>query len=104
MFGAGTTFLFTFHPDRFSIFKWTRNNDFFLGARMSTQQNLKGEKGYISAGGGGLGAGVWLSDDLIHGSSHCCQTFNNDCLASSEDFKVKTLEVWTLHMRANRVR
>ena len=93
MFGAGTTFLFTFVPE-FKVFKWSRQNDLFLGARTSTTKNASRVKGHISVGGGGKGPGIWLSEDLIWGASHCCDTFRNRCLASAEEFKVKNIEVW----------
>ena len=39
--------------------------------------------------------GLWLDDDFMHGSSGPTQTFNNDGLASSPDFKIDGLEVWS---------
>jgi len=100
-FGSGTSFLFTFVPD-FRVFKWSRKNDFFLGARVGSRKNSRKGKGYISVGGGGSGPGLWLSEDLLNGASHCCETFSNRCLTHNEEFKVKTIEVWAFHLRANR--
>lgn len=40
--------------------------------------------------------GLWLDEDLYRGRSVTCQTYNNDPLASSDDFIVKTLEAWGL--------
>lgn len=47
----------------------------------------------ISFGGGGHFA-LHLDEDLLNGSSGPCDTFGNDCLASSEEFSVANVEVW----------
>lgn len=38
--------------------------------------------------------GLWLDADLYRGTSVRCQTYDNDPLASSDDFIVKNLEAW----------
>ncbi|XP_060703554.1 nuclear receptor coactivator 7 isoform X1 [Hemiscyllium ocellatum] len=82
--GTGETFLYTFNPD-FKIFQWTGNNSFFT----------KGSSDSLAIGGGSGHFGLWLDEDLNHGRSHPCETFNNIVLSKNEDFKVQDLEVWT---------
>ncbi|XP_059510340.1 nuclear receptor coactivator 7 isoform X3 [Stegostoma tigrinum] len=82
--GTGETFLYTFNPD-FKIFQWTGNNSFFT----------KGSSDSLAIGGGSGHFGLWLDEDLNHGRSNPCETFNNVVLSKNEDFKVQDLEVWT---------
>ncbi|KAK2556344.1 Nuclear receptor coactivator 7 [Acropora cervicornis] len=39
--------------------------------------------------------GLWLDEDLYHGSSHPCSTFSSSQLSSQEDFLCSGLEAWT---------
>lgn len=88
-FGSGECMVFKMYPE-VKFFKWTHKNKLFMTATDD----------YIMAGGGrtiesGTGAAaLWLDADLMHGCSNCSQTFDNDCLASSEDFLIDGLEVW----------
>lgn len=84
-YGTGESFLFTFHPT-FKQFKWTGQNDYFV----------KGNLDSVSFGASEGHFGLWLDEDLYRGRSVTCQTYNNDPLASSDDFIVKTLEAWGL--------
>ena len=38
--------------------------------------------------------GLWFDEDLYHGRTNKCETFDNDILTSSEDFVVKGVEAW----------
>lgn len=38
--------------------------------------------------------GLWLDEGFYHGSSFKCRTFNNEPLASTEDFIIFGVEVW----------
>lgn len=38
--------------------------------------------------------GLWFDEDLYHGRTNKCETFNNDLLTCSEDFFVKGVEAW----------
>jgi len=44
--------------------------------------------------GGGSNFGLWMDSDFERGSSTYCETFDNPCLASSEDFQIIAVEVW----------
>ncbi|XP_078423456.1 nuclear receptor coactivator 7 [Cetorhinus maximus] len=83
-YGTGETFLYTFSLD-FKIFQWTGENSFFI----------KGSSDSLAIGGGSGHFGLWLDEDLNHGRSNPCATFNNIVLSRNEDFKVQDLEVWT---------
>ncbi|XP_067862870.1 nuclear receptor coactivator 7 isoform X2 [Heptranchias perlo] len=83
-YGTGETFLYTFSLD-FKIFQWTGENSFFI----------KGSLDSLAIGGGSGHFGLWLDEDLNHGRSNPCTTFNNVVLSTNEDFKVQDLEVWT---------
>ena len=50
---------------------------------------------FLSCGAGTGVAGLWLDEAFQHGSSGHTTTFNNDCLASSADFLVDGVEVWS---------
>lgn len=39
--------------------------------------------------------GLWLDEDLYHGRSHPCTTYNNAQLSWKEDFLCSGLEAWT---------
>jgi len=38
--------------------------------------------------------GLWFDEDLYHGRSNKCETFNNDILTETEDFVLKAFEAW----------
>ncbi|XP_078481137.1 oxidation resistance protein 1 [Ciona intestinalis] len=82
-YGTGETFLFTLEPN-IEIFTWSGENNFFV----------KGNPDSLSIGGGDGSSGLWLDSDLCHGSSHTCLTFQNNPLASTEDFFIQNVEVW----------
>ncbi|CAH8344566.1 unnamed protein product [Eruca vesicaria subsp. sativa] len=50
-------------------------------------------KDFLALGGGGRFA-LYLDSELLHGSSACSDTFGNSCLANSQDFDVKHVELW----------
>ncbi|XP_060560372.1 nuclear receptor coactivator 7-like isoform X4 [Ruditapes philippinarum] len=82
-YGTGETFLFTFYPE-FKVFNWTGENNFFI----------KGNQESLSIGAGQGVFGLWFDEDLYHGRTNKCETFDNDLLTSSEDFVVKGVEAW----------
>eukprot|EP01133_Synstelium_polycarpum_P017961 gene17961-21434_t len=89
-YGSGETFLFKLRPEK-KKYSWTRLNDDFM---------LSTKEAFISLGSGGKGVGLWVDEDLLYGSSNRSETFNNDVLGHSVDFKVMELEVWS-PVRAN---
>ncbi|ERM95909.1 TLD domain-containing protein 2 isoform X1 [Amborella trichopoda] len=48
---------------------------------------------FLALGGGGHFA-LYLEEDLLHGSSSASETFGNSCLAHTQDFEVKEVELW----------
>lgn len=85
--GTGETFLFKLQP-AIKAFKWTGENNFFY--RVINDSVIVGSsKGKF---------GLWIDRDLNKGRSQSCATFDNEPLAGSEDFTVKTLECWTFDM------
>lgn len=68
----------------FKRFPWTGDNLYFI----------KGNSDSLAFGAGEGNFGLWLDEDLYHGSTHSCLTFNNEPLAHHEDFVVCTLECW----------
>lgn len=68
----------------FKRFQWTGDNLFFI----------KGNTDSLAFGAGEGNFGLWLDEDLYHGSTHSCKTFNNEPLTNHQDFVVCTLEVW----------
>ncbi|XP_028667505.2 TLD domain-containing protein 2-like isoform X1 [Erpetoichthys calabaricus] len=82
-YGSGETFLFCFSPN-LKVFKWTSNNSYFI----------KGNLESLVFGGGSGHFGLWLDEDLCHGGSNTCETFNNEILSKTQDFILKDLELW----------
>ena len=68
----------------FKRFPWTGDNLYFI----------KGDSDSLAFGAGDGNFGLWLDEDLFHGSTHSCKTFNNEPLTNHEDFVVCTLECW----------
>ena len=71
-------------PCQLNRFTWTGDNLYFI----------KGNTDSLAFGAGEGSFGLWLDEDLYHGSTHKCKTFNNEPLTSQEDFVVCTLECW----------
>eukprot|EP00729_Bicosta_minor_P003725 gene3725-15903_t len=83
-YGSGESFLFKLKPT-LRTYLWTGKNQYFM----------MGSETHVMLGGGTGVAGLWLDEALMHGSSGATTTFNNDCLASSPDFMINGVEVWT---------
>jgi len=56
---------------------------------------------YVMVGGGNTvhddstgAAAIYFDSDLLQGASNCSNTFKNECLASSTDFRINGIEVW----------
>lgn len=65
-------------------FPWTGDNQYFI----------KGDSDSLVIGAGEGNFGLWLDEDLYHGTTHSCKTFNNLPLTSKEDFVIVALECW----------
>ena len=37
---------------------------------------------------------LWIDEDLFRGYSQTCDTYKNDCLSGTKDFKIVSLQVW----------
>jgi len=109
--GTGESFLFSFSP-HFHVYKWTRANEDF--------QNGDSTRIYIG-GSGNTGShsssrlrpsqiidassstqpeeftpsSCGLMVDLVEGTSGTCETYLNRALASTKDFEVRSLELWS---------
>uniref|UniRef100_A0A1D1ZKQ5 Oxidation resistance protein 1 n=2 Tax=Anthurium amnicola TaxID=1678845 RepID=A0A1D1ZKQ5_9ARAE len=81
--GTNSTFVFTIISSHPVIFRPTGANHYFT--LCSTD--------YFALGGGGHFA-LYLDGDLLNGSSSSSETFGNTCLAHSQDFEVKEVELW----------
>jgi hypothetical protein len=83
-FGSGESFLFSFKGDKFVKYTWTRSNSYFMLA----------SHGIGLAMGGGQNFGLFVSPDLMHGSSDHCETFGSAALSRKKTFDVVNIEVW----------
>lgn len=93
-YGTGETYLFKFSSvvsssssnpiTQFKRFQWTGDNLYFI----------KGNLDSLVLGAGEGSFGLWLDEDLYHGTTHPCRTFNNEPLTNHEDFVVKVIECW----------
>ncbi|KAG8383523.1 hypothetical protein BUALT_Bualt04G0022400 [Buddleja alternifolia] len=81
--GTNNSFVFTNVSGHPVIFRPTGINRYF------TLCNTE----YLALGGGGHFA-LYLDGDLLSGSSSSSETYGNPCLARSEDFQVKEIELW----------
>eukprot|EP00111_Clytia_hemisphaerica_P005657 TCONS_00016432-protein len=84
-YGTGECLLFSFITEKkVKTYKWSGENSFFI----------KGSKTSLTVGGGLGVLGLWLDEDLYHGRTHACSTFNNELLSENEDFICTGLEAW----------
>ncbi|XP_011014344.1 PREDICTED: oxidation resistance protein 1-like [Populus euphratica] len=81
--GTNSTFVFTNKPGHPVIFRPTGANRYFT--LCSTD--------FLAIGGGGHFA-LYMDSDLLNGSSSVSETYGNPCLAHTEDFEVKEVELW----------
>jgi len=84
-YGSGECFLFKIKPVS-KVFKWSKVNDYFMFS----------SKDFISMGVGGDGYGLWLDSDFDQGNSTKCDTFNNEPLSATEQFRVLRMEAWSV--------
>ncbi|CAL1376749.1 unnamed protein product [Linum trigynum] len=81
--GTNRTFVFTNTSGNPVIFHPTGANRYYT--LCSTD--------FLAVGGGGHFA-LYLDNELLNGSSSVSETYGNPCLAFSQDFEVKEVELW----------
>ncbi|XP_042377103.1 TLD domain-containing protein 2-like [Zingiber officinale] len=81
--GTNSSFVFTDVSGNPVIFRTTGTNHYFTLCSSDS----------LALGGGGHFA-LYLDGDLLNGSSSSSDTFGNSCLAHSEEFEVKEIELW----------
>lgn len=93
-YGSGETFVFSFrHPlgggeRELRIYTWTSRNSYFMYS----------DSELLAMGGGDGHYAIAISHDLLRGHSAPTPTFGNPCLASSDEFVVRNLELWSFDM------
>lgn len=85
-YGSGETFVFSDDGEKTKVYPWTRSNNYFQLSSSSS----------IALGGGPGGFALFVDEMLEFGTSRDCATFNNPCLASSQQFYIVVLEVYAL--------
>lgn len=86
-FGRAESFLYTFKPD-FRTYQPTHWNYNFIHCE-PTSVRFGGSRSGLS--------GLYLGDDFFDGSSHVCETYDNEILSKSEYFLIRSVEMWTFH-------
>ncbi|CAB80650.1 putative protein [Arabidopsis thaliana] len=81
--GTNSTFVFTNKSGQPTIYRPTGANRFYTLC----------SKEFLALGGGGRFA-LYLDSELLSGSSAYSETYGNSCLADSQDFDVKEVELW----------
>ncbi|XP_028779798.1 oxidation resistance protein 1 [Neltuma alba] len=81
--GTNNTFVFTDATGHPTVYRPTGVNRYFT---LCTTD-------FLAVGGGGHFA-LYLDGDLLNGSSSVSETYGNPCLAHSQDFEVKEVELW----------
>ncbi|XP_010446553.1 PREDICTED: uncharacterized protein LOC104729314 [Camelina sativa] len=81
--GTNSTFVFTNKSGQPTIYRPTGANRFYTLC----------SKEFLALGGGGRFA-LYLDSELLSGSSAYSETYGNSCLANSQDFDVKEVELW----------
>ncbi|XP_027190809.1 uncharacterized protein [Cicer arietinum] len=81
--GTNNTYVFTNVSGQPIIYRPTGENRYFTLCNTD----------YIAIGGGGHFA-LYIDGDLLNGSSSVSETYKNPCLANSQEFEVKEVELW----------
>ncbi|KGN56818.1 oxidation resistance protein 1 [Cucumis sativus] len=81
--GTNQTFVFTTMYGEPQLFRPTGANRYFY---MCMDDLL--------ALGGGSNFALRLEEDLLNGTSGPCETFGNSCLAHTQEFELKNVELW----------
>ncbi|GAQ85194.1 hypothetical protein KFL_002230150 [Klebsormidium nitens] len=81
--GGNDSFVFSEKNGEATLYRSTGENRYFL---LCTNEGL--------AFGGGDHFALRIDEELLHGSSGPCATFGSPCLAHSEEFDIRYVEVW----------
>ncbi|ODN00769.1 TLD domain-containing protein 2 [Orchesella cincta] len=84
-YGSSDSFLFRCGPPM-EVFKWRVGENLFF---------IHSEENFLRIGAGGGKCGLWLDDNLFHGRTEECATFDSPPLVDEKDFEIKSLECWT---------
>ncbi|EER19285.1 conserved hypothetical protein [Perkinsus marinus ATCC 50983] len=91
--GNGESWVFTFGKHGYdkgdiTVYPWSSKNEFF---------QYGDERRLVIGGGGRSGhSAICIYDSWLRGSTGHCLTYNSGPLASSEDFVIQDVEVWSL--------
>jgi hypothetical protein len=55
----------------------------------------QGDEGSFHMGSGEGRFGLWFEQTLTHGHSAPCETYDNEVISSTPDFKILGIEVWS---------
>lgn len=90
--GSGESFVFQLNPS-YKCFEWVGARDDVL-ANDAPAMFLHCNADRIAIGGGGPTHAIEIDDDLHHGTSGHCTTYDNLPLTSEKDFECVALEYW----------
>ncbi|XP_068722913.1 solute carrier family 22 member 13-like isoform X2 [Montipora capricornis] len=82
--GFGKSFFFTCKP-QFKIYPCSGKNSYYM----------TGDSSGLAFGCSEGTFGLWLDNELYHGRSTACDTYNSEMLSATEDFTCLGVEVWT---------
>lgn len=84
-YGRVESFLYTFKPDLCTY-----------GPTFANENCIFAGPSYLMFGGSKNGmTGLFIGDDFCYGSSFMCDTYGNKPLSKSEDFLIRSVEMWT---------
>eukprot|EP01080_Neovahlkampfia_damariscottae_P002871 gene2871-4714_t len=91
-YGGGETFVFNWNEkyDTIQKFKWTKKNDFLL---------LSNGKSIYVGGGVTSKPAIYISDDLLRGSTGQCDTFDSPPLTNEIDFEIFGIQVFSFEFK-----
>lgn len=90
--GTRECFVFTLGT-RALVYKWKPWDD---EAQKASEGFMLTNKKFISLGTGGEGPALWIDGDINRGSSRRSATFRNEPLVAGGEFKLASMEVYTL--------
>ncbi|GBG65176.1 hypothetical protein CBR_g49969 [Chara braunii] len=81
--GGAESFVFKEVDGELTLYRQTAANRYFYLCMLN---------GFAFGGGGHFA--LRLDPDLLEGTSEVCDTYGSPCLASSEEFQIRTVELW----------